>query len=261
MELKDIVKTIIEIAGVIISAIGIFKREDSKENSGNSCSAEVIKESEIRQINQTGGNNSIIIAGDNNTVQTNYMTQNDKNSSAFPTLSLEKIRFEEMLIIFLGLAMLLCVIGNFLEPRIDEIMILFMGTTIVQGVFIATKGYGKLQEINKWFRRVVVMSPIGLIIITELMGTLKEKDVSVYDPFDGMIPYYGFLLLWTLTVFVFIVQQISWVVAILHRGNFKFMKKNNVGSNSLPITETLAITSICCELVLIVVYITFYYFI
>jgi len=49
MELKDIVKSIIEIAGVIISAVGIFKREDSKENSGNSCSAEVVKESEMRK--------------------------------------------------------------------------------------------------------------------------------------------------------------------------------------------------------------------
>lgn len=261
MELKDIVKSIIEIAGVIISAVGIFKREDSKENSGNSCSAEVVKESEIRQVNQTGGNNSIIIAGDNNTVQTNYITQNDKESSAFPTLGLEKIGFEEMVVIFLGLAMLLCAIGSFLEPKIDEIMIMFMGTTIVQGVFIATKGYGRLKEINEWLRRVVVISPIGMIIITELMGTLKEKDVSVYDVFNGMIPYYVFLLLWTLTVFAFIVQQVSWVVAILHRGNFKFMKKRNVGSNFLPIMKMLAITSICCELVLIIVYLIFYYLI
>ena len=256
MELKDIVKSIIEIAGVIISAVGIFKREDSKENSGNSCSAEVIKESEIRQVNQTGGNNSIIIAGDNNTVQTNYITQNDKKSSSFPIL-----RPEEIVVILLGIAMLLCVIGDFLEPRIDEIMILFMGTTIVQGVSIATKGYGRLKEINKWLRRVVVISPIGMIIITEMMGTLKEKDVIVYDVFNGMIPYYGFLFLWTLTVATFVVQQISWVVAILHRGNFKFMKKRNVGSNSLPITKKLAVTSICCELVLIVVYIIFYYLI
>lgn len=215
LKLKDILELVLSFAAVVVSIIGLCTDNKNKSNDYST------------KINQTNCKNSNIITGENNTVQNIYMNQKNPTSIVVKQQSNnDSLGLGEIIIIGIGISIFSYLIGKKLEIYIQPMLFMLFGMTILQGFIIFKKGYGLLQEENRWLRTAVIISPVWLIITNALFGVLKEKYVVDVNQFEiKQAAYYLSVIFFVIVTIIVIFQQIFLITVILCDKKAQFIEK------------------------------------